>query len=94
MLVISGRALLMGRTFSMAPIEPDRLSRHLRHLTETIGVRLAGCPGEAAAADYVAKEFAAAGARVHLETFPVQARDSLRSEAVSGNAARAGELCF
>ena len=60
---------------SAAPIEPDRLSRHLRHLTETIGVRLAGCPGEAAAADYVAKEFAAAGARVHLETFPVQARD-------------------
>ena len=60
---------------TMQPIEPDRLTRHLRHLTETIGVRLAGGPGEAAAAAYVAKEFAAAGARVQLETFPVQTRD-------------------
>lgn len=59
----------------MQPIERDRLMRHLRHLTETIGVRLAGRPGEAAAAHYVAKEFTTAGASVHLETFPVQARD-------------------
>ncbi|MEO6875760.1 MAG: M28 family metallopeptidase [Opitutaceae bacterium] len=59
----------------MLRIEPERLTRHLRHLTETIGVRLAGTPGEAAAADYVAEEFAAAGAVVHREAFPVQARD-------------------
>ena len=59
----------------MLPIEPDRLTRHLRHLTETIGVRLTGGPGEAAAADYVAREFAAAGARVGREVFPVQTRD-------------------
>ncbi len=59
----------------MQPIEPDRLTRHLRHLTETIGVRLTGGPGEAAAAAYVAKEFAAAGARVHREVFPVETRD-------------------
>ena len=58
----------------MQPIEPDRLTRHLRHLTETIGVRLAGGPGEAAAADYVAREFTAAGARVQREAFPVQTR--------------------
>lgn len=59
----------------MQPIEPDRLMRHLRHLTETIGVRLAGTPGEAAAADYVARAFTAAGAKVSPETFPVDARD-------------------
>lgn len=59
----------------MPPIEPDRLMRHLRHLTETIGVRLTGGPGEAAAADYLAKEFTAVGARVSLEAFPVQTRD-------------------
>lgn len=59
----------------MPPIEPDRLMRHLRHLTETIGVRLAGAPGEAAAAEYLVQEFTAAGARVHLEAFPVQTRD-------------------
>ena len=59
----------------MQPIEPVRLTRHLRHLTEQIGVRLAGLPGEAAAAEYLVGEFTAAGARVHLEAFPVQARD-------------------
>ena len=59
----------------MQPIEPDRLTRHLRHLTEQIGVRLAGQPGEAAAAEYLEREFTAVGARVHREAFPVQARD-------------------
>jgi hypothetical protein len=59
----------------MPPIESERLMRHLRHLTQTIGVRLAGTSGEAAAADYVEREFAAAGAKVHRETFPVDARD-------------------
>jgi len=59
----------------MQTINPDNLTRHLRHLTENIGVRLAGTAGEAAAADYVAAEFDKAGARVHLEKFSVQARD-------------------
>ena len=59
----------------MEPIDPARLTRHLRHLTETIGVRLAGTRGEEAAADYVAKIFASEGAAVSLETFPVHARD-------------------
>jgi len=59
----------------MQPIDPARLTQHLRHLTETIGVRLTGSPGEAAAADYVAAEFAAAGARVEREVFPVQTRE-------------------
>ncbi len=59
----------------MDPILPANLTRHLRHLTETIGVRLAGSPGEAAAADYVARELAMAGARVTSEGFPVNWRD-------------------
>ena len=59
----------------MLPIEPDHLLRHLRHLTETIGVRLAGGAGEAAAGDYLEREFSAVGARVHREVFPVQTRD-------------------
>lgn len=60
---------------SLSPISPETLHRHLRHLTETIGVRLAGMPGEAAAAAFVAREFTQAGAQVTQETFPVQARD-------------------
>lgn len=56
-------------------INPGALRRHLQHLTENIGVRLAGSPGEVAAADYVAEEFANAGATVTREGFPVQWRD-------------------
>jgi Peptidase family M28 len=59
----------------MQPIQPEHLTRHLRHLTETIGVRLAGSAGEAAAADYLVREFSAAGAHVHREVFPVQTRE-------------------
>ncbi|MFI5355885.1 MAG: M28 family peptidase [Opitutales bacterium] len=58
----------------LLPIDPRALTRHLRHLTETIGVRPAGRPGEAAAADYMAAEFAALGAVVRREEFPVMAR--------------------
>lgn len=59
----------------MQTIDPDALTRHLRHLTEVIGVRLTGQPGEAVAADYVAAEFEKTGARVHREKFPVQTRE-------------------
>ncbi|HRJ47688.1 MAG TPA: M28 family peptidase [Opitutaceae bacterium] len=59
----------------MEPILPANLSRHLRHLTGTIGVRLAGSPGEAAAADYLEREMTAAGAGVTRERFPVNRRD-------------------
>lgn len=64
----------------MLTVDPARLERHLRHLTETIGVRLAGLAGEAAAADYVAGAFAAVGATVTREEFPVMARDVQREE--------------
>lgn len=60
---------------SMQKTQPAEIMRHLRHLTETIGVRLAGSPGEAQAADYVAAEFERQGAKVHHEAFPVQRRD-------------------
>jgi len=59
----------------MQPINPAALTQHLRHLTETIGVRLAGSAGEAAAAAYVAAELERHGARVRLESFPVRARE-------------------
>ncbi|HNC22561.1 MAG TPA: M28 family peptidase [Opitutaceae bacterium] len=59
----------------MQAIEPNELLRHLRYLTETIGVRLAGSANEAKAGEYVAAEFERAGATVRRETFPVQRRD-------------------
>jgi len=59
----------------MEPILPANLSRHLRDLTGTIGGRLAGSPGEAAAADYLEREMTAAGAGVTRERFPVNRRD-------------------
>lgn len=65
----------------MQPIQPEELTRHLRYLTETIGVRLAGGSGEAAAEGYVAEQFAAVGARVSVEKFSVQMRD-VREEQV------------
>jgi hypothetical protein len=58
----------------MQAIHPADLSRHLQHLTEVIGVRLAGSAGEKAAGNYVAEAFAAAGAEVAVESFPVQER--------------------
>lgn len=59
----------------MVSIDSRELEKHLRHLTETIGVRLAGMPGEKAAADYLIAEFEKSGARVGCEEYPVQARD-------------------
>jgi hypothetical protein len=57
-----------------------RLHRHLHHLTVAIGERLAGGPGEFAAADYLAAELARAGTTVRRETFPVQRRAVQREE--------------
>lgn len=59
----------------MVSIAPGKLSQHLQHFTETIGVRLAGLPGEAAAADYLLKEFEEMGVSAWQEEFPVNARD-------------------
>ena len=59
----------------MQATDPAALTRHLRYLTESIGVRLAGSAAELAAGDYLVREFAAAGARVAMESFAVQCRD-------------------
>ena len=58
----------------MRPISVENVDRDLRALCVDIGPRLAGTPAEAHAADYLAREFAAAGAAVTIETFPVQER--------------------
>lgn len=58
----------------METIDPARLERHLVHLVNGIGVRLAGTAGETAAAQWLKTEFAHAGAVVTEEMFPVQAR--------------------
>src|SRR4051812_28716438 len=58
----------------MLKASPERLAHDLAVLAGDIGIRLAGTPGERAAADYViacAREF---GADVWEETFPVNAR--------------------
>ena len=50
------------------------VEKHIRHLTESIGVRLAGSHGERAAADYTAEQLRAAGAEASVEEFPVNER--------------------
>lgn len=62
------------------PVSPTALEKHLRKLTEDIGVRLAGSPAEAAAADYLSGEFARTECTVEVETFPVSERAVEREE--------------
>ena len=59
----------------MMAVDPENRSRNLEYLTEAIGVRLAGMSGEAAAADYLLKEFEAMGISAWLEEFPVTTWD-------------------
>ena len=59
----------------MVAIDPGKLAQYVRHLTETIGVRLAGMPGEQAAAEFLLREFGEMGVSAWLEAFPVNARD-------------------
>lgn len=59
----------------MEAIDPGKLVQYLRHLTDTIGVRLTGMPGEAAAADFLLNEYDGIGVSAWLEKFPINARD-------------------
>ena len=59
---------------AMLQASPDRLARDLDVLARDIGVRLAGTPGERAAADYVIARARAIGADVWDEPFPMRAR--------------------
>ena len=52
----------------------DRIARDLTVLARDIGVRLAGTPGERAAADYIIGQADLAGAHVREEPFPMRAR--------------------
>jgi hypothetical protein len=52
----------------------ERLEADLRVLAEDIGVRLAGSPGEQAAARYVSQRLAETGAQVREERFPMRER--------------------
>jgi aminopeptidase YwaD len=58
----------------MHDIKARDVERHLRTLTEDIGVRLAGSDGERQAAEYIAEQLASVGAAVHVEEFDVRQR--------------------
>ncbi len=50
------------------------LEKHVRMLTDTIGVRLAGSPQEYQAAEYIAREFRKYSPKVTIEKYPVLER--------------------
>jgi hypothetical protein len=58
----------------MLQASPSRLARDLDVLATGIGVRLAGTPGERAAADYILSCARDLGLEARVETFPVRAR--------------------
>lgn len=58
----------------MTSTAAQNIERDIRHLTEHIGVRLAGSPAERQAAEYVADQFEQTGAKVRIEDLPVQER--------------------
>ena len=55
-------------------ILPDNVERHIKTLSEEIGVRLAGSLGEKRAEEYIAAELTHYGAEVQIERFPIQER--------------------
>ncbi len=63
-----------------ASVSSTALEKHLHKLTEDIGIRLAGSPAEAAAADYLRGEFAKTGCSVEVETLPVNERAVQREQ--------------
>ena len=58
----------------MKRIRPEDIEKHIRVLTEDIGVRLAGSDGERAAVAYIADQLRETGAEVSVEKFPVRER--------------------
>lgn len=61
-------------TQAIQSISAANVTAHLRMLTETIGVRLAGSAGERAAAAYLVEQAQALGLAVHEESFAVRER--------------------
>lgn len=58
----------------MNKANPADLRRVVTHLTDNIGIRLAGSKEELAAAKYLADEFSKYTSKVHIEKFPVNQR--------------------
>lgn len=59
---------------SMKPILAENVEAHLRVLTESIGVRLAGSEGERRAVDYIAEQIRSFGGDVQIESFAMNER--------------------
>ena len=55
-------------------ISTDTVERHIKILSEEIGVRLAGSLGEKRAEEYIAAELTQYGVEVLIERFPIQER--------------------
>lgn len=55
-------------------VSPVNLEKHVRFLTDVIGVRLAGSAGERRAAEYIRQAFEGSRARVSVEEYPVMER--------------------
>ena len=58
----------------MQSILTKNLEKHIKTLTEDVGIRLAGSVGERRAADYIAEELRGVGAEVYAEDFYVRER--------------------
>ncbi len=65
---------MSNRRKALPPASSARLEAHLGVLARDIGVRLAGSPGEQAAARYLSEQLAESGASVREERFPVRER--------------------
>ena len=55
-------------------ISTDTVERHIKILSEEIGVRLAGSLGEKRAEEYIAAELTQYGVEALIERFPIQER--------------------
>ena len=62
----------MSEDFAVAPVN---LAKHLKVLTQQIGVRVAGSPAEENTVEYIEGEFEKLGARTSIERFPIMALD-------------------
>lgn len=54
--------------------DSNSIDRHIRHLAEGIGPRLAGSKAEEEAADYIAGHLSQSGVEVRVDSFPVASR--------------------
>lgn len=73
-------AVAQNPTSTVAPFNTARAYQDIAVLAEDIGVRVAGTPAEAAAIEYIAGEFAAAGYAV--EIMPFEFADLFAPEAI------------